>query len=345
MVNKRTALYGLATAIAISGLTGCGSSNGSGGTDSVDGTATVTVIYTDNANTAAFTLGVEKGIFSRHRIDIKALRPASSAGSDQVPLLLNGQAQVGITDVTAVPSAVAKGFGVQIVTSLVADYESPTSSTFAAMVPQTSGIESFKDLEGKTVGVAGLNTHWSLQVMESVRKAGGDPTKVKLLAVPLPNQVATLQQGKVDAVNTLQPFIGQLQQAGFKSLGDPAAIALGPHSIVSVLMASKQYTKEHSAVMSRFLDAWAEAEAYANSHPDEVRAQIVAKTGTPAEVVRNLPLPWYASGVSRDSTTKIMELMVRYGSLDKSLPIDDVVWSTAPNADLSTPPPGITVKP
>ena len=92
MVRRRAALCGVVIAATIGGLTGCGGTEGSGGADNADGTATVTVIYTDNANTAAFTLGVANGIFRKHRIEIKALPPASTAGSDEVPLLLNGQA-------------------------------------------------------------------------------------------------------------------------------------------------------------------------------------------------------------------------------------------------------------
>jgi NitT/TauT family transport system substrate-binding protein len=210
-------------------------------------------------------------------------------------------------------------------------------------VPEDSDIRSFEDLQGKTVAVNGLESFWDLEVKEAVRRAGGDPDEVEMVAVPFPDQVAAIKQGRVDAVSTFQPFSGQLLADGHRSIGDPAAAALGPRSVGSVMMASKQYIDENPDVMKRLVAAWEEAVEYANSHPDEVRATLAETTGAPPEAVANLQLPWYVSGVDRKSAEAFTRLMVRHGMLEEAPPVDDFVWPEAPDADLATPPQGLEV--
>jgi NitT/TauT family transport system substrate-binding protein len=336
---KRVATALAVTFVAAGALSACGTS----GSASSSSRGTVfKIAYTKNANTAALTLGIQQGFFHAHGIDLEGYAPSSTAGSSLVPLLINGQIQASVTDVTAVPSAVSKGIGVQVVASVVADYESSAGDAFSVIVSRDSGITSFKDLEGKTVGVSGLSSFWALEVEEAVRKDGGDPSQVKLLNVDLPDQVAAMQEGRINAVSTLPPFSGQLAAAGFRVLGDPAQTALGPQSIGTTIMASTSYLSAHSNVMQQFLAAWAESVQYANAHPSAVRKVIAQTTGAPAAVVAKLPVPWYVSGVSRTSAEAFMRLMVRYGLLSKPLPVNQVVWAQAPAAaSLTTPPPGI----
>jgi NitT/TauT family transport system substrate-binding protein len=298
--------------------------------------------FAPNANTAPFSLGADKGIFRKHGIDLVTV-PGSGAGATAVALLLNGEVQLAPTDVTAVPLAVTGGFKVQVIASLSADYRSLNGDAYAVIVPNNSSVRTFRDLEGKTVAVNGLKSFWDLEVSEAVSKAGGDPKGVQFVAVPFSDQVAALKQGRVDAVTTLQPFANQLVAAGYRSIGDPAAAALGPRSVGSVIMASKKFLDEHPDVIKRFLAAWAEVVQYANDHPDEVRATISATTGAPAAAVASTPLPWYVSGVDRKSAQAFATLMVKHGLIRKAPPVDDFVWRQAPAANLSTPPKGITV--
>ena len=57
-----------------------------------------------------------------------------------------------------------------------------------------SAIKSAKDLEGKKVAVNTLKNIGDTAVRESVRKAGGDPAKVKFVELPFDQMPAALDE-------------------------------------------------------------------------------------------------------------------------------------------------------
>jgi len=330
----RAALYAGVVAI---GVSGCGVDLGRVETTE-SGLDRLAIDYSPTAVNAQLTLGVERGIFARHGIEIER-RPGAGASAASVALLLNGQIQMAVTEITAVPTAVAAGFPVEVVTSLATDYRSRQGDAFSVVVAEESPIRSFADLQGKTVAVNGLRSFFDLTVLESVRKTGGDPGAVSVVAVPFEDQVAALRQGRVDAVSTLEPFAGQLLRSGFRSVGNPASTALGPRSVATVLMGSKEFVDRNPEVMHRFLDALHEATEYANGHPAEVRRTISETTGAPPEAVAQLPVPWFISGVERRAAESTTKLMLDYGRIDRAPAVDEFTWSESPDAyDTRTPP-------
>ncbi|WP_461000268.1 ABC transporter substrate-binding protein [Streptomonospora sediminis] len=303
----------------------------------------IVIDYSHTANNAQLTLGAERGVFERHGIAIDQV-PGSGASANSVALLINGQTQLAVTEITAVPKAAAADFPVQIVTSLTTDYESPQGDAFSLVVPDDSTVRSFADLEGSTVAVNGLESFFDLTLLEAVRRAGGDPDAVDILQVPFEDQAGALRQGRVDAVSTVEPFAGQLLADGFRSVGNPATAALGPRSVPSVLMGSREFVAQNPGVMRRFQRAWGEATEYANDHPGQVRRTIAETTGTPPEAVAELPLPWFVSGIDRPSARLIARLMADYGWLEAAPALEEFTWPQAPDATgLTTPPRGLEV--
>ena len=302
------------------------------------GLTRLAIDYSPTAVNAQLTLGINRGIFARHGIEIEQV-PGAGASAASVALLLNGQIQLAVSEITAIPTAVAAGFPVEVVTSLATDYRSPQGDAFSVVVAEDSPIRSFADLPGRTVAVNGLRSFFDLTVLESVRQSGGDPDSVAVVAVPFEDQVAALRQGRIDAVSTLEPFAGQLLRSGFRSIGNPAATALGPRSVATVLMGAKEFIDRNPDVMHRFLQALREATEYANSHPAQVRQTISETTGAPPEAIAALPVPWFITGIERRAAALTTQLMVDYGRIDNAPAVDEFTWSESPDAaDIATPP-------
>ena len=205
-------------------------------------------------------------------------------------------------------------------------------TAFATVVGKNSGITSFKQLEGKSVAVNSLQGNWEVSLKEAIEKDGGDPSKVKLVAIPFPDQVTALKSGRVDAISTLQPFIAQMTSQGYKSIGDPQAIGFGgkTDSVVDVMFVGKKWAADHDAELKGFTAAMHEGNAWCNAHPDEVRKEIIAFTKASPDVVNATPVPKYTEKLGPTTTDDWSKLLVKYGILKKAPAKDQVQWSGAP---------------
>ncbi|WP_416981202.1 ABC transporter substrate-binding protein [Streptomyces sp. T028] len=314
------------TVSACGGDAGNVSSGGSAGSNG----STVTFAFQPTSSTACLKVTDERGTFRKHGITMKYGTAAPNAAG-QVAQILNGEITAGAGAYTAVLNAVSSNLALVITSGLEEDYDKDGQSPTAVLAGKGSGITSFKQLEGRTVAVNSLQGSWEVLLRESVAKAGGDPDKVKLVAVPFPDQTAALRSKRVDAVFTLQPFVAQLIDEGFKDIGDPSAISFGkPDAAQSITFMAKEYVDAHPDVVKNFVAALQEGNTWCNAHPADMKKAIARITKAPQKVVDATPLPVYDAGISSAETKTWGELLVKYGILKKAPTAAEVQWSGVP---------------
>ena len=341
-MSSRFRLGTVASLIAIAlTVAACGSddsssgSSGSSGSASTSSSSTATteiaLAVTPSSGAACTELTDKRGLFKKNGVKIKYVPPAPT-GAAQIAQILNGQITAGLGAYTGVITAVSNNLPVVITNAQDSDYSENGQTGFAAIVGKKSGITSFKQLEGKSVAVNSLQGNWEVSLKEAVAKDGGDPSKVKVVAVPFSDQVTALKSGRVDAISTLQPFIAQLTSQGFKSIGDPQAIGFNgkTDSVVDVMFVAKKWADENSDALKGFIAASEEGNAWCNAHPDEVRKEIVELTKSPESVVAATPVPKFTTKLGATTTDDWSKLLVKYGILKKAPAKDQVQWSGAP---------------
>src|SRR6476469_2687060 len=242
----------------------------------------ISLALTPSSGAVCIRLTDQRGLFKKNNVSIKYV-PAAPTGAAQIAQILNGQIDAGAGAYTAA----SNNLPVVITNAQDEDYSVDGQTAFATVVGKNSGITSFKQLEGKSVAVNSLQGNWEVSLKEAIEKDGGDPSKVKLVAIPFPDQVTALKSGRVDAISTLQPFIAQMTSQGFKSIGDPQAIGFGgkTDSVVDVMFVGKKWAADHDAELKGFTAAMHEGNAWCNAHPDAVRKEIVAFTKASPDVV------------------------------------------------------------
>jgi len=114
--------------------------------------------------------GWQKGIFAEEGIDITITRGYGSG--DTVTKLAGGAFDFGVADVSAVMTARARQ-NVPVKTIAVLYTQSPHS----LFVLKSSGITSFKGLEGKRIGITPGNSH-KFYFPKVAEKSGTDPSKI-----------------------------------------------------------------------------------------------------------------------------------------------------------------------
>jgi NitT/TauT family transport system substrate-binding protein len=315
------------TLLALTLLTACGSDaaeGGEGNSNSETETVAINAGVAASQSSAALILGVEQGFFEEEGIDVTIGQAATGAAA--ITQLINGDQQVGLGGISPVITAVAGDIPITIVSGAANNREDPAGTQYQTIVPADSDIQSFADLEGKTVAVNSLKCCWEFWIREAVEKDGGDPDSLNLLQVPFPEAVTALKQGEVDAISTLQPFATSLRQEGYRDIGDSPAVAFdNPDNGNTVFYMSQQFISENPGIVERWRRAMEKSAEYANEHPDETRAQIIEKTGADPALVESAPLPAYTAEVDRDTVEKEGEFLVKYGVIEEAPDLDSLV--------------------
>jgi NitT/TauT family transport system substrate-binding protein len=334
-LGTAVALLSTVLTVAACGGDDSGSSGSSNAGSTSEGSAAksteITLAFTPTSPGVCFKVSEERGLFKKRGITIK-YGTAAPTGAAQIAQILNGQLTAGQGAYTGVIAAVSNNLPVQIINAMDQDYEENGVTAFAAISSKKANITSFKQLEGKSVAVNSLQGNWEVSIKEAVAQDGGDPSKVKLVAVPFADQLTALKSGRVDAISTLQPFVSQLKSEGFHLIGDPQAVGFGgkKDSVVNVTFMSKKFADANPEVLKNWVAALQEGNEWCNSHPDEMKKAIARVTKAPQSVVDATPLPKFNEKLGPTTTDDWSKLMVKYGILKKAPPKDQVQWSGAP---------------
>ena len=302
-------VFGLAVTLAtVVAAAGCGSSSsGSGGSDSSSGggATQVKVGVIPIVDVAPLYLGQKKGFFSKRGIDLKMV--TAQGGAAIVPGVVSGQFQFGFSNVTSLMLAQTKGVPIKSVVNGVASNGKVGADVTGVAVKKNSSIKSAKDLVGKKVAVNTLQNIGDTTVRESVRKAGGDPSKVKFVEMPFDQMPAALDAGQVDAAWMAEPALTIARGQGARVVASPFA-ETDPKLTVATYFTSTKLLKQKPDLVKKFTAAMTESLEYASQHPDEARQILTGYTKISGTVLQKLSLPSWPTDIDMASLQKLASL-------------------------------------
>lgn len=300
--------------------TACGSDNEEPAAKGQPDKVTVGVIPI--LDVAPIYLGKEKGLFAKHDIDL-TLKQAEG-GAAIVPAVMSNEYQFGFSNIISLLLAKSQGLPLKVVSNGTNSTGEDGKDFAGLYVRADSPITSAKQLEGKTVAANTLQNIVDTSVRASVRKDGGDPTKVKFTALPFPDQPAALQNGQVDAVFVVEPFQQAVLANGAKLIAS-SYVDAAPDLCVALYFTSEQTQTENPDLVKRFTDAMQESLSYADSHPDETRQIIGTYTKIDKAVIAKATLPKYPAEINRDSIEKMADLAKEDGLLTESVDLNSLL--------------------
>jgi ABC-type nitrate/sulfonate/bicarbonate transport system substrate-binding protein len=236
-----------------------------------------------NMNHVPSFVGVEKGIFLKHGIDLKL--KVLATGQEMSKALQAGEVQVIGSAFSNYPVAVERGMAAKGVVGMMGDRTGRYSDEpISVWTRKGSGVTKIEDLAGKRVGLAiGGTGDEYLTVL--LKKKGVARDKVTFLNVPPGNTVSTLQGGSVDAVAVWEPF-GTLVEA---KVPDAVLVARGGGHVsyyINMAIVTELIDKSPD-VVERYVIGVAEAAQYTRKNLDEA-AEIATRwaPGLEAAVAR-----------------------------------------------------------
>ncbi|HEV8311093.1 MAG TPA: ABC transporter substrate-binding protein, partial [Methylomirabilota bacterium] len=218
-----------------------------------------------NMNHIPSFVGVEKGIFLKHGVDLKL--KVLATGQEMSKALQAGEVQVIGSAYSNYPVAVERGMAARGVVGLMGDRTSRYSDEPVSIwTRKGTGIGRLEDLAGRKVGTpVGGTADEFLGVV--LKKKAIAREQVTVLNVPPGNLVSALQGGSVDAVATWEPF-GSLVQA---KIPDAVLVVRGGGHIgyyINMAVHDDVIAKSPELV-ERYVIGMVEATQYTRQHADE----------------------------------------------------------------------------
>ena len=225
----------------------------------------LTAAVGSNMNHVPSFVGVEKGIYLKHGIDLKL--KLLNTGQEMSKALQAGEVEIIGSAFSNFPVAVERGMAAKGVVGLTGDRTSRYSDQAVSVITRKgTGITKVEDLVGKKVGTpVGGTADEYLGVL--LQKRGIARDKVQLLNVPPGNSVSALQGGSVDAVAVWEPF-GSLVEM---KVPDAVVVSRGGGHIgyfINMSVRNDVIEKRPEAV-ERYVIGTAEATWYARRNGDE----------------------------------------------------------------------------
>jgi putative hydroxymethylpyrimidine transport system substrate-binding protein len=279
----------LALAALVLGLTACGDDeDASTGSASDPEPFTLELDWFVNPDHAGIFSALDRGFFTQAGLEVSPQVPSDPAAP--IKEVAAGRIDLAVSYEPEVLLAHQQGLDVQAVAAVV---DQPLTSLIS--LPE-GGIATAADLDGKTVGTAGIP--YQSDYLETILQAAGLPgDATKEINVGL-NLLPTLIGGKVDALlGGFRNIEGvDLQQRGLNPRIVPVDQLGVPTYDELVLVARKSTVEDHPEAIRAFLSALERGTAYAIGHPQEA-ANAVLEAGkgldpeqTHAEVDATLPL-------------------------------------------------------
>lgn len=180
-----------------------------------------------------------------------------------------GDLQMGAIPVSSAIAAIAHGAPIVIVAMT-------GRGSDGLLVRANDGIAGLADLRGKKIGAV-RGSILDILLRNSLKGAGLDPEQdVELVYfTQLPDMIAALKTGQIDAASNTEPFMTQAEQAGWAQVLHRYTSDWPDHPCC-VVFARRDLTERHPELVEAVLRLHVQAVEYANAHPAET-AQAIAR--------------------------------------------------------------------
>jgi ABC-type nitrate/sulfonate/bicarbonate transport system substrate-binding protein len=258
----------------------------------------------------------ENGIFAQNSLDVTFTKFPNLIN---LPGTLGKQFDLAPSTAPDLLNAAASGLNIAAVAG-----ETSANKSYQVMVRPDSGINSIKDLAGKRVAGPGVGSVMHVALLYQVAKEGGDPNSVIGLEAPFTAMMDQLKSGRVDAVEPLEPFVGQMLGAGFKSIGDPL-LAVADPVLFPFWIADADWARANRDVLKRWVASLEAGFAAIKTDEAKARKVLAGYSGLPDAVVARIPLPHYEFKITPDELEVWRNVMVSQGAPLKDLDVKRIV--------------------
>ena len=274
----------------------------------------------------------EKGYFSKAGLDVDIVRGFGSG--DSVKKIASGTQQYGNVDLgTVVKARATQDLRLKAISSF------HDRSLYVIFSTKDRGIQTPKDLEGKTIGIArGSALHELFPALAAVNNI--DASKVKWVFMNAPATIPSILGGKIDATLTFNTIRPAFQAASAKAKKSPVAILWSNYGLdvySSGIIATDQTIQTKAAQTKAFVGAAMRGIAFAIENPEEA-LDIFMKVNPTSNrnfnratwkiTVEHMLTPYQKKNglgqISKAKMEKTRDIITQHAKLPKSVPVSEL---------------------
>jgi ABC-type nitrate/sulfonate/bicarbonate transport system substrate-binding protein len=262
------------------------------------------------------------GLFKKAGLEVELSRVASGAVVAQS--VLSGAMDVGKSSLVSLIDAYSRGIPfVMLAPSAIHQRDDANDGV---MILTTGPFKSPLDLQGKVVSTSAIGDLGYLGLRALIDQQGGDSTTVRFIELPTPTLGASLEQGRVDAGITNEPYMSKdLGTGKFRMLADMLN-GYGPRPILeSAFFSTREYFAKNRDAMARFAKVMAQASAYANTHIAETLPLIVSFSGMDAHAAAIMHKTFTAPTFDPTQIQPVIDVAAKYKLIPKAFTARDML--------------------
>ncbi|MBV9630226.1 MAG: ABC transporter substrate-binding protein [Xanthobacteraceae bacterium] len=250
---------------------------------------TINVVVQPAATGLPMVVAEKKGMLAKRNI-------AAKWTVSQVPIsdtvnTLGRQYDIAMGTQPALIAAAGSGIPVVVITG--GGLDTPQIPLANVVARKDSGITSFKQLGGKTVGALTLTGNIHFALLSVLLKAGVDLDSIHWVVATIPQLPDLLKAGRVEAIEEIEPFAGMAIGAGGVALGDPFR-GIGDRAFIGYWLAQRDWANRNQDLVLRVNDAMNEASDWIRANGDEARAILGSFTGLQGPALEKTPIPAFS---------------------------------------------------
>ena len=327
---SRIALVSVSAAVLAAGCHVPGTGSGSGTT----GSGSITVAAVRGIDTAPLQMGISKGLFRQHGLNVKIASYNSVA--QEIQALDSGQAQVAAGDYTDFFFAQAHGTDLR----LIADGYDAVANSIAILTLPGYKITAPQDLVNRYVATPpaeipvrqpgqpykgqpyNMPTLAAEQVLQS---EGLSPTSVLWQPTQAGDLIGALRSGRVKAILATEPYIFEAEELGAVEVLDSSNGVTG-NLPLSGYFSLASYAKNEPSNVEAFQAALSQAQSNA-SMGGGVQGVLPQYTGMNTRDTALATLGTYPAALSVGQVQRVVNLMVDSGMIaNPTWSVNDLVF-------------------
>jgi NitT/TauT family transport system substrate-binding protein len=272
---------------------------------------TVATLINDTATAALYA--AKSGMFRRAGLNVQL--QVLGTGAAGAAAVAGGAAQFGLSSLVGIIAAHEKG----IPFTLIAPAGVVTSDVpYSQFVVKTdSPIKTARDLNGKTIGAAGLKDMDTVAIMNWVDKNGGDSKTLKFVEMSGPVALTAIEEGRIDGADLNTPTLTRGLEGGKVRTLAQIFDAIAPRFENTGWFTTTDYANKNRSVVETFARVIRDSNLYCNTHHADTVALVAENAKIDEKMVARMARITFGDYLRASDIQPLVNVAAKYGAISK----------------------------